>query len=244
MIIVEIGLNHLGSKKILSEFLKKIPENVDGVSIQVISDEFFHNPKYSHLKLNDETLYDFINKLLLLGKKVGLAIDDHGKVGRFMPEKISFYKILSKDIENKKLIDELKKTNAESIYISTGMSDYKTLDKIVPQLVKSDKRIKLIHTQLSNSENDVNLKAIETMRDRYKTPVAYGHHCSIVNVIYASLGFLPEAIFFYIKGNENLEYPDNKHAVKIDFIKDLVDDLKSIKKSIGDGNKISMKNWA
>ena len=243
MIIVEIGLNHLGSKKILSEFLNNIPDNVDGVSIQIISDDFFNNPKYSKLKLSEEILLNFINKLLLSGKKVGLAIDDHTKINKFMPDKISFYKILSKDIKNKKLIDAVKTTNAESIFISTGMSDYKTLDDIIPQLVKSDERIKLIHTQLSNSENEVNLKAIESMRARYKTPVAYGHHCSLVNVIYTSLGFLPESIFFYVKGNKNLKYPDNYHAIKVDDVKGVVDDINILKKSIGDGMKIAMENW-
>ena len=243
MIIVEIGLNHLGSKKILSEFLNNIPDNVDGVSIQIISDDFFNNPKYKKLKLSEEILLNFINKLLLSGKKVGLAIDDHTKINKFTPDKISFYKILSKDIKNKQLIDAVKTTNAESIFISTGMSDYKTLDDIIPQLVKSDERIKLIHTQLSNSVNQVNLKAIESMRARYKTPVAYGHHCSLVNVIYTSLGFLPESIFFYVKGSENLDYPDNHHAIKVNDIEDLVDDINSLKKSIGDGNKIAMKNW-
>ena len=243
MIIVEIGLNHLGSKKILSEFLNNIPDNVDGVSIQIISDDFFNNPKYSKLKLSEEILLNFINKLLLLGKKVGLAIDDHTKINKFIPDKISFYKILSKDIKNKQLIDAVKNTNAESIFISTGMSDYKTLDDIIPQLVKSDERIKLIHTQLSNSVNQVNLKAIESMRARYKTPVAYGHHCSLVNVIYTSLGFLPESIFFYVKGNKNLKYPDNYHAIKVDDVEGVVDDINILKKSIGDGMKIAMENW-
>tara|TARA_B100000787_G_C16177799_1_gene290040 strand:- start:931 stop:1665 length:735 start_codon:yes stop_codon:yes gene_type:complete len=243
MVIVEIGLNHLGSKEMLSEFLKKIPDNVDGISIQILSDEFFNNPKYSKLKLSEEILFSFINKLLLSGKKVGLAIDDHTKINKFMPDKISFYKILSKDIDNKELIDAVKTTNAESIFISTGMSDFKTLDDIIPELVKSDKRIKLIHTQLSNNENEVNLKAIESMRARYKTPVAYGHHCSIVNVIYTSLGFLPESIFFYVKGNKNLKYPDNYHAIKVDDVKGVVDDINILKKSIGDGMKIAMENW-
>jgi sialic acid synthase SpsE len=150
---------------------------------------------------------------------------------------------LSKDIENKKLIDAVKKTNAESIYISTGTSDYNLLDNVIPALVKSDKRIKLIHTQLSNNIADVNMKAIQVMRDRYQTPVAYGHHCDVANVIYASLGFRPESIFFYIKGSEDLEYPDNAHAINLLNVEELVHGIKNIKKSIGNGEKVPMKNW-
>jgi sialic acid synthase SpsE len=242
MIIVEIGLNHLGSDKILSEFLK-IPDNVDAVTIQIISDDFYNNPDYKSLKLSDAKLINFIGKLLNLGKKVGLAIDDYTKINKFLPNEISFYKILSKDIENKKLIDAVKNTDVESIYISTGMSDYCLLDSVIPALVKSDKRIKLIHTQLSNNIADVNIKAIQVMRDRYQTPVAYGHHCDVPNVIYASLGLLPESIFFYIKGSEDLEYPDNAHAIDLLNVEELVYGIKNIKKAIGNGEKISMKNW-
>ncbi len=221
MIVAEIGLNHLGRIQILDEYLN-IPSNVDAVTIQVISDNFFDNPNYKSLKISDKNLIEFIDKMLNLGIKVGLAIDDYKKINKFLPSKISFYKILSKDIENKKLIDAVKKTNAESIYISTGTSDYNLLDNVIPALVKSDKRIKLIHTQLSNNIADVNMKAIQVMRDRYQTPVAYGHHCDVANVIYASLGFRPESIFFYIKGSEDLEYPDNAHAINLLNVEELV----------------------
>jgi len=243
MIIAEIGLNHLGSAKVLNEYLD-IPDNVEGVTIQIISDDFYNNPEYTSLKLSDTVLLNFIDKLLISGKKVGLVIDDHTKINKFHPDKISFYKILSKDIENKKLINVVKDTGVESIYISTGMSDYHLLDNIIPSLVKSDDRIKLIHTQLSNSVADVNLKAIKVMRGRYGAPVAYGHHCEMVNVIYASLGFSPEAIFFYIKGIADLEYPDNVHAIKIGEVENMVCSINKIKQSIGDGEKVSMKNWA
>ena len=95
----------------------------------------------------------------------------------------------------------------------------------------------------SNNIADVNIKAIQVMRDRYQTPVAYGHHCDVPNVIYASLGLLPESIFFYIKGSEDLEYPDNAHAIDLLNVEELVYGIKNIKKAIGNGEKISMKNW-
>ena len=242
MIIAEIGLNHLGSKNNLINFLK-IPSNVDAVTIQVISDNFFNNSDYKSLKLSDEILIDFIDKLIISGKKVGLVTDDYTKINQFLPDKISFYKILSKDIENKKLIDAVKNTDVESIYLSTGMGDFPMMDALIPAYIESDKRIKLIHTQLSNNIDDVNMMALESMRSRYKVPVAYGHHCDEVNVIYASLGFVPESIFFYVKGSEDGEYPDNLHAIELPDVKKLVDGIKKIKRSIGSGEKVTMKNW-
>ena len=60
MVIVEIGLNHLGSNEALNKYLD-IPDNVDAVTIQIISDEFYNNPKYTSLKLSDAVLLNFIN---------------------------------------------------------------------------------------------------------------------------------------------------------------------------------------
>ena len=199
---------------------------------------------YQNLTAFHNVLIDFIDKAHDRGYKVGIAIDDYKKVDMFTSDKVSFYKILSKDVNNRDLFDSICKTSVENIYISTGMSDYNSLDDIVPQLTSMDNRIKLIHTQLSNTISDVNLSAIELMHNKYKVPIAYGHHCIDKNVIYASLGFSPESIFFYIKGDENLTYPDDLHAVSIGDVCSLVDSIRQVQVSIGDGNKVSMDNWA
>jgi N,N'-diacetyllegionaminate synthase len=241
MIVAEIGLNHLGSIKLLKKYLESAV-CVDALTIQILSNSFFKNKKFSSFKLTDKILLDFILEAKNAGYKVGLAIDDYTKVEYFDSSLISFYKILSKDINNKKLIDSIMKTSAKDIYISTGMSDLKELDDIIPSLSILDSRFKLIHTQLSNEIEDVNLKAIELMRDRYHLPVAYGHHCVEEKVIYASLGFSPESIFFYIKGGDNLIYPDDFHALDIDELDNFVMNIKSLNKSIGEGIKIQMNN--
>ncbi len=75
------------------------------------------------------------------------------------------------------LFNAILKTSADEIYISTGISSYIELDDVIPKLASQDKRVKLIHTQLSNEIEDVNLKAIEVMGSKYNVPVAYGHHC-------------------------------------------------------------------
>jgi sialic acid synthase SpsE len=241
MVVAEIGLNHLGDKNILDKYLK-LACDVDAITIQILSDSFFQNDEYLSFKLSDEILIDFIDKAHSNGYKVGLVIDDYKKVGIFDSSKISFYKILSKDIGNNELLKSIFKTSAKDIYISTGMSDYGVLDRVIPSLVRLDDRVKLIHTQLSNEVEDVNLKAIEVMRKKYRVPVAYGHHCMKKNVVYTSLGFFPESIFFYIKGDDNKKYPDDLHAISTDIIVDFVGNITCLQKSIGSGVKVLMDN--
>lgn len=241
MIVAEIGLNHLGDTKHLDRYLK-LASSVDGITIQILSDSFYQDKKYASFKLSDNEIIDFIDKAYRSGYKVGLVLDNYQLVEKYNSSKISFYKILSKDFNNSNLFKAISKTSANDIYISTGMSQYIELDEVIPALVNLDGRVKLIHTQLSNEIEDVNLKAIEVMGARYKVPIAYGHHCIDEKVVYASLGFSPESIFFYIKGYDNLKYPDDFHAINASFINDFVYNIKFLQKSIGDGVKVLMGN--
>lgn len=242
MLVAEVGLNHLGDNSLLKKYIDAVRPCVDGISIQILSDEFFKNKVFSKFKLSKESIINFIKYSHDKGLKVGLVINDESIVDNFKSELVSFYKILSGDYNNINLFKEIAKTECDSIYISTGLSGYDELDKIIPILVKHDNRVKLIHTQLSNEIQDVNLMAIKKMRERFKLPVAYGHHCIHEEVLYTSVGMLPESIFFYIKGEEENNYPDKLHALSINKIQLVTENLKKVKISVGDGTKISMKN--
>ena len=74
--------------------------------------------------------------------------------------------------------------------------------------------------------------------------VAFGFHCSNHNAIYMSLAYNPESIFFYIKNNDENEYPDDKHAIRMDSVSTLVDNLLELPLAIGLGKKIKMEDWA
>ena len=104
-----------------------------------------------------------------------------------------------------------------------------------------NKSIKLVHTQLSNSLSDSNLKSLLEMK-RYNFEVAYGHHCEDVLSIFLSLCYDPSSLFFYVKGEKDLQYPDDKHAVKISVVKSLIEKIKECEAAIGSGLKKKMIN--
>ena len=74
------------------------------------------------------------------------------------------------------------------------LDKYKNIDK---------KRIILIHTTLSNKISKVNLESIRFMKEKFLMQVAYGSHCEDYKSILISVGYLPESIFFYVKGDNN-----------------------------------------
>jgi len=243
MLVAEIGLNHMGSETRLLNYIKSA-KGVDAFTLQILSDKFYENKKYRSLELQPSSIVRFIDLALDMGYKVGLAVDCAQKVQEYNSDKISFYKVLSKEIGNESLIGEIYNTSAQDIYISTGMSGYAEIDSIFAKCLSKNDRVKLIHTQLSNDPHDVNLQAINVMRDKYNVPVAYGHHCKDLEVFYAATGLNPESIFFYIKGDDNIDYPDNAHAVPIKEVLGVVSKLRMLESAYGDGKKVSMRNWA
>lgn len=245
MIISEVGLNHMGDIKLLNKYIKAIHKtDIDAVTVQVLRKEFYDNADYAKYKIEDNDLIRFLSEVKGAGKKIGVAIDDINKIKKYESIGMDIYKVLSKDLHNTGLIYELVKTNAESIYLSTGMSTYEEIDKVINELMPLDKRIKLIHTQLSHGINDVNLKAISVMKERYSLPVAYGHHCVNPAVVYVSIGYEPESTFFYIKGQDNLKYPDDQHAISVNDVSIFGENIVSLQQTIGSGIKEKMKDWA
>ena len=240
MLIAEIGLNHLGSEKKLMSYLECL-NGVDAITLQVLSEDFYTGA-YSKFALDHKTIKRFLIQARFNGFKVGLVTDDIEKITKYKRD-VNFFKILSKDLINVNLLDHIYSTEAEKIYLSTGMSDFKYLDALKDVGYFNDPRIGLIHTQLSNSSNDVNLKAIATMRKRYEIPISYGHHCKVLETIYTSLAFEPESIFFYIKDSENCEFPDDAHAFSVDHLQKIINNFREIRYSLGDGVKKSMENW-
>ena len=55
-----------------------------------------------------------------------------------------------------------------------------------------------------------------------------------------SLCFEPSDILFYVKDNENLKFPDNDHAVSINNVGEVVENLIYLERAIGTGKK---KRW-
>jgi len=243
MIVAEIGLNHLGDLNLLNSYFEYIRDSeVDAVTVQILKESFFDDHRFRKYRLEDEKLIDFLKKVKSVGKKIGIAIDDIDKIGKFEALKVDFYKVLSKDMLNSDLITELFCSTVKYIYVSTGMHTYQEIDNLINKFNSDDGRLKLIHTQLSHEIDDVNMRAIGVMQQKYDLPIAYGHHCKIMDVIYLSLGFNPESIFFYIKGSMDLEYPDDVHAISLDRVGEITSKVKLFQQSVGDGIKIKVKN--
>ena len=232
MIICEVGLNHLGNEDYSNLYFTKLMESdCDAITYQIREKEFYKG-KYKDFELSFDYYSSLINKSK--DKKFGIALADKNLIDECESIGVDFYKVLSWDLKDYEYIHSLLNKTSKPIYVSTGTSSLKDLNEFYKEFSGID-RISLIHTQLTQSVEDTNLKALTTL-DKFGFDVGFGNHCQNLNVIYSSLAFNPSQIWFYVKGTE-LYHPDDNHSVGIYQVKDFIKNIKEVRLSIGDGQK-------
>lgn len=240
MIIAEIGINHEGSEMVAHNMLAELLEtSIDAITFQIPSEEYLNGEEPKRTPLSNQFYKEAISQTHLSKKLIGFACGDANMVELLDDCGTDFWKTLSFDIFNEELQNMIQKTS-KLTYISTGIS---SIDDIV-KANKMYKNIKFIHTQVSNDIKDVNLQAIDTIKKETNRDVAYGQHCNEKKVIYISMVYKPSDIFFYVKESNSNEYPDGPHAIVIDEVEQIIQDLNNLKQAMGDGQKLAMeRKW-
>ena len=229
----------MGNEDYANEYVDHIIKSkADGILFHIREESFYKKKKYSNLILSDEFYYNIKKKINKKKIKLGISIADPKKIDFCEDLGVDFYKIFSTDLFEKKLIKKVQATK-KKVFVSTGISNYLDLKKFLS--VHGKKQITLIHTQLTNDLEKVNLRAIEVLKNKFQIPVAYGNHCSNLKSVYLSLAFSPSDVFFYIKGNRKKIHIDETHAVSLDALNEFVMNIQKLPKALGTGNKTKMK---
>ena len=237
MIICEIGLNHMGDIKYANEYIDKIIKSkADGVLFHIREKSFYEiNPK---LLLPDKFYVQASKKIKNHKIKFGITLADPDKIEFCKKIDVDFYKIFSRDILDKKIIDKIKSTKKKT-YVSTGMSNLSEIKKFI-KLINYNKQFTLIHTQLDNDIEKVNLKAILLLKEKFKMNVGYGNHAKNIFSIFVSIAYQPSDYLFYVKGSKIKKHPDEPHAISLNNLKDFIKNIKDLEKAVGNKTKIKM----
>ena len=146
------------------------------------------------------------------------------------------YKIASASLTDDQLLAHIRKTG-KPIILSTGMSTYAEIDHAVDVLGKKD--LILMHTTSTYPANydELNLRAIPTMMERYGVPVGYsGHETGIpTSVCAAALGAC--CIERHITMDRAMWGSDQAASLEPNGISRLVRDVRLWEQSKGDGIK-------
>lgn len=146
------------------------------------------------------------------------------------------YKIASATLNNSDLLQHTRNTG-KPLLVSTGMSTLGDVDQVVGILGKQDLVILHAVSTYPAEYEELNLRAIATMRDRYNVPIGYsGHETGIASSV-AAVALGACVVERHITVDRAMWGSDHAASLEPNGITRLVRDIRLVEKSMGNGEK-------
>ena len=124
-------------------------------------------------------------------------------------------------------------------FISTGMSEYKDIDKAVEIFTNANCPFELMHTVSTYpmKDEDANLNMINTLKDRYKCNVGYSGHESGLAISYAAAALGITSLERHITLDRTMYGSDQAASIEPNGMHTLIGAINKIQAAMGDGVK-------
>lgn len=259
-IIAEAGVNHNGSIELAKRLIDVAVEaGVDAVKFQTFkaSELVLKNAQKASYQKEHTSECESQYKML---KKLELSEEDHLELIEYCNQKgimflstafdlksinllnqldMKFFKVPSGEITNIPYLKAIGKLG-KKVILSTGMSNLEEIEQAVNVLKESGSdRISVLHcnTEYPTPMEDVNLKAMLTIRDKFQTPVGYSDHTLGIEVPIAAVAMGATIIEKHFTLDHQMEGPDHKASLEPQELKQMVKAIRNIEKAMGDGIK-------
>ena len=262
LIIAEAGVNHNGLMESAKRLIDVAAEaGADYVKFQTFKAETLVTQTADKAEYQkgltgaDETQFDMIKKLELdreaheelmdyckqKGIKFLSTAFDHGSIELLAKLGIPLYKISSGEITNLPYLRHIGGMG-KPIIMSTGMSTLgevrDALNILLEAGAKKDK-ITILHcnTEYPTPMEDVNLKAMLTIRDKLGVNVGYSDHTLGIEVPIAAVAMGSTVIEKHFTLDRNFPGPDHAASLEPHELKEMVSAIRNIEKALGDSIK-------
>jgi len=260
-IVAEAGVNHNGKINLAKKLIDVAKDaGVDAVKFQKFKAENVVTRKAPKAKYQQETTdtkesqFDMIKRLeLSVGIFEQLALRAHKRGIIFLSTPfdnesvdildvlgVPAFKIASGEITNLPLIRYIAK-RGKPVILSTGMSSLGEVSEAL-QVIQGEgvKDIVLLHcvTAYPAKVEDVNLKAMETLRHAFRLPVGLSDHTLGINIPVAAVALGACLIEKHFTLDKSLPGPDHQASLEPEELKQMTKAIREVEKAMGDGNKI------
>lgn len=264
-IIAEAGVNHNGDLKLAKELAKVAKDSgADIVKFQTAKLEALVTgtaPMAEYQKRNtmrDESQLEMLKKLLLSYDEFVELADYCKKIGiKFLStpfdlDSIDFlitlggdlWKIPSGEITNYPYLVKLAGLH-QPIILSTGMSTLGEIEETV-ELLQSHgaEKLILLHctSQYPAPIEDVNLRAMLTLKERFHVDVGYSDHTEGIEVPIAAVTLGATVIEKHFTLDKNMEGPDHKASLEPYELRAMIEGIRKVECALGDGIKRVMNS--
>lgn len=151
----------------------------------------------------------------------------------------TMWKIPSGEITNLPYLIKIAETH-KPIILSTGMSTLEEISDAITVLKEHGSgEITLLHctTEYPAPIEDVNLRAMETMRQKFGLKVGYSDHTQGIEIPVAAVAMGACVIEKHFTLDRNMEGPDHKASLEPDELAAMVKAIRNVEKALGNGIK-------
>lgn len=259
-IIAEVGVNHNGSLELAKKLVDMAKRcGADAVKFQTFKAEESTGvkaDKADYQKKNGvvrESQFDMIKKLELpfedfalikqYCEKCGIDFistpDGEQSLKCLIDINVSKIKIGSTEITNYPFLEKIAQSK-KAIILSTGMSTLGEVEKAVDTLLENGtQNIQLMHctTDYPTSIEDVNLRAMLTLKNAFHLPVGYSDHTLEFEAAVSAVALGADIIEKHITLDREMEGPDHKASMPPDGFAEYVRHIRNTEMLLGDGRK-------
>ena len=260
IIIAEAGVNHNGSVKLAKQMIEEAAKaGADYIKFQTFKPEKLVS-KYAQKADYQKKMTGSQESQLQMLEKLALSYDDFVELKKYCEQigigflstpfdedsirfldslDMDFWKIPSGEITNYPYLVQVAQTGRD-IVLSTGMCEMDEIADAMKVLEENGAgNISLLHcnTEYPTPYEDVNLLAMNQMREVFNKQVGYSDHTVGIEVPIAAVALGAEIIEKHFTLDKNMEGPDHKASLEPLELSRMICSIRHIEKSLGDGNK-------
>lgn len=263
LIIAEAGVNHNGSIELAFKLIEEAAKaGVDYVKFQTFKSSKLVSSSAQKAEYQKQSHPEEDNSQLSMLKKLELSPEDHFRLiehcnkhnikflsTAFDSDSINFlhslnldfWKIPSGEITNLPYLRQIAKLGG-NVILSTGMSELHEVEAAISILEHgglSRNNIALLHcnTQYPTPMEDVNLKAMDTLRILGCKGVGYSDHTLGIEVPIAAVSMGATIIEKHFTLDKNMPGPDHKASLDPHELCEMVKAIRNIEKALGSSTK-------
>ena len=263
LVIAEAGVNHNGSIELAKQLVDKAVEaGADYVKFQTFNAAKLVTKTARQADYQQKNMGGGGDSQYQMLKKLELSPEEHGILTDYCREKgikffstafdldsidfldslhLNLWKIPSGEITNYPYIKKIAQKQGDVI-LSTGMSTADDIQHAVDVLLrwgKSKEQITILHcnTEYPTPFEDVNLRAMQTIKERFGTQVGYSDHTRGIEVPVAAVALGAKVIEKHFTLDRNLPGPDHKASLEPEELKAMVSAIRNIEKALGSAEK-------
>lgn len=263
LIIAEAGVNHNGSLELAKQLIDKAVEaGVDIIKFQTFKSEKLVSKVAKQAEYQQRNIGKKDEGQLAMLKKLELSQADHEELIAYCNEKgirffstafdmdsidylhslnMGLWKIPSGEITNYPYLRKIAQYQ-EPVILSTGMCELADIEAALNVLLQfgvKKEQITILHcnTEYPTPFEDVNLKAMIEIGEKFDVQIGYSDHTKGIEVPIAAVALGATVIEKHFTLDKNMEGPDHKASLEPDELKAMVNAIRNIEQALGTGHK-------